>query len=373
MSNPEYFIGLLSGTSIDGIDCVLVDFSQTPPILVSSHTEPLSTTLRDNILTLCADRAISLTLLGETDIALGRNFAHGAISLLQKCNLVAADIVAIGSHGQTVKHHPKGENQFTLQIGDPNTISELTGIATVADFRRKDMAAGGQGAPLTPLFHQSFFANDKCRNAVLNIGGIANVSLLRHNDQPLIGFDTGPGNVLMDSWINLIQGAAYDDNGGWAKSGKCNPQLLEAMMQEAFLALPAPKSTGRELFNLPWLENHLTQYQTISNVDVQATLLEFTAQTIANSVDWRKEKVEEVIVCGGGAHNDALMERLAALLSPVAVKSSAEAGLSPDWVEGVAFAWMAKKTWLGEAIDCQSVTGARHPCILGAIYKAENS
>lgn len=372
MPAPEYFIGLLSGTSIDGIDSVLVDFSKTPPTLVATHTEPISAALRADILTLCADHSISLTLLGETDTALGRIFAHAAINLLQKCSVATTEIVAIGSHGQTVKHHPKGESQFTLQIGDPNCISELTGIPTVADFRRKDMAAGGQGAPLTPVFHQSFFASDKQRKAVLNIGGIANISLLEHAHHPLIGFDTGPGNVLMDSWINFKQGTAYDKNGDWASCGTSNSELLDSMMREPFLSLPFPKSTGRELFNLPWLESHLAQHPVSADQDVQATLLEFTAQTIANSAKWGEEEIEELIVCGGGANNEALMLRLRALLSPIAVLSSAEAGLSPDWVEGVAFAWMARKTWRGEAIDCRSVTGARHPCLLGGIYKAES-
>lgn len=372
MPAPEYFIGLLSGTSIDGIDCVLVDFSRTPPHLVATHSHSVPASLRQNLLRLCQDQSISLRLLGETDIALGRLFAEAVNTLLEKCGLKPAGIIAIGSHGQTIQHHPQGSNRFTMQIGDPNSISAITGITTIADFRRKDMAAGGQGAPLTPLFHQGYFGAGTARRAVLNIGGIANISLLSVDaETPLIGFDTGPGNVLMDTWINLKKGLPFDRNGAWAQSGTVESTLLERLMSEDFFSLPAPKSTGRELFNLPWLTAKLAEAEPIVDVDVQATLLEFTAQTIAQSTDWHSRKIEELIVCGGGAYNTALLHRLRALMAPVRVISSDETGLAPDWVEGVAFAWMARKTWLGEAIDCRSVTGAQHPCILGGIYRSE--
>lgn len=373
MPAPEYFIGLLSGTSIDGIDCALVDFSQTPPHLVATHSQSIPPSLREDLLLLCQqDQATSLRSLGETDIALGRLFAEAVNNLLAKCELKPAHIMAIGSHGQTIQHHPSAPHQFTMQIGDPNTISALTGITTVADFRRKDMAAGGQGAPLTPLFHQGYFGTGNTHRAVLNIGGIANISLLRVDaETPLIGFDTGPGNVLMDSWINLKRGLPFDQNGAWAQSGKVDSTLLQILMSEGFFALPSPKSTGRELFNLPWLTKKLAEMKPIADVDVQATLLEFTAQTIVQSTDWRSRKIEELIVCGGGAHNSALLQRIRTLMAPIRVISSDVVGLAPDWVEAVAFAWMARKAWLGEAIDCRSVTGARHPCILGGIYRSE--
>ncbi len=372
MPAPEYFIGLLSGTSIDGVDCTLVDFSQTPPYLVATHSQSIPASLREDLLLLCQAQSISLRLLGETDIALGRLFAEAVNTLLAKCKLKPADIIAIGSHGQTIQHHPNGSHPFTMQIGDPNTISAITGITTIADFRRKDMAAGGQGAPLTPLFHQGYFGTGTAIRAVLNIGGIANISLLCVDaETPLIGFDTGPGNVLMDSWINLKKGLPFDRDGTWAQGGTVAHKLLERLMSEDFFALPAPKSTGRELFNLPWLIGKLTELEPIADADVQATLLELTAQTISQSTIWRSRKIEELIVCGGGAYNTALLQRLSALMAPVRVISSDEAGLAPDWVEGVAFAWMARNTWLGEAIDCRSVTGARHPCILGGIYRSE--
>ncbi len=372
MSMHEYFIGLLSGTSVDGIDAVVVDFAATPPRLVATHSEPIPDDLRAHILELCSGQPVSLVTLGETDVALGRLFAQAANSLLSKAAIPARDVLAIGSHGQTVMHHPHGACPFTLQIGDPNTIAWLTGISTVADFRRKDMAAGGQGAPLAPLFHQDFFGRQGPDRAVLNIGGIANITLLASSRrQRTLGFDTGPGNVLMDSWIKATRGLAYDHDGQWATTGRINQTLLDVLMSEPYLQRPAPKSTGRELFNLDWLRSHLQNLPTMTEEDVQATLLAFTARSIAQSVDWKSNGVEEVIVCGGGAHNGALMAALQGCMPETRVLSSAAAGLAPDWVEGVAFAWMARKAWLGEAIATGSVTGATGACILGGIYEHE--
>ena len=372
MLSPQYFIGLLSGTSIDAVDCVLADFADPRPILVATHSEPISSALRTDILELCAGKGLSLLHLGETDVIVGRIFAEAVTNLLEKCGLQASDILAIGSHGQTVKHYPAGKNAFTLQIGDPNTISHLTGITTIADFRRKDMAAGGQGAPLAPLFHQSYFLDKNVRRAVLNVGGIANISLLKHDSETeLTGFDSGPGNVLMDWWISLKQGLPYDSGGQWAESGSVHPRLLAQLLDEPYFALPFPKSTGRELFNMDWLESKLITLDTISDADVQATLLELTARSIAQSADWTGRGIQEVAVCGGGAHNSALLRRLAQLIPDIKVFSSARLGLSPNWVEGMAFAWLANKTWKGESIDCTSVTGSSKPCILGGIYLAE--
>jgi anhydro-N-acetylmuramic acid kinase len=372
MSAHEYFIGLLSGTSVDGIDAVVVDFAVTPPRLIATHSEPFPDDLRTNILELCSGKPVSLVNLGETDVALGRLFAQATNALLSKAGLSAGEILAIGSHGQTVMHHPQGKYPFTLQIGDPNTIACLTGISTVADFRRKDMAAGGQGAPLAPLFHQDFFGNSANARAVLNVGGIANITLLASPSRArTLGFDTGPGNVLMDSWINATRGLAYDNDGQWAASGKVSQALLDALMTEPYLQRPAPKSTGRELFNLAWLRARLEGIAPMADEDVQATLLAFTARSIAQSVDWTSNGIQEVIVCGGGARNGALMKALQSSIPETKVLSSATAGLAPDWVEGVAFAWMARKAWLGEAIATGSVTGATRPCILGGIYENE--
>ena len=370
-SEPELFVGVLSGTSMDGVDCVIVDFAPPVPALIAFHTEPIPQPLRQSILQLCNDNHVSLQMLGETDVAIGKVFATGINRLLHDNRIDPASIVAIGSHGQTVKHHPFGLDAFTLQIGDPNTICAITEIDVVADFRRKDIAAGGQGAPLAPMFHQEFFGAHGIRRAVVNIGGISNVSLLQQGELPLIGFDTGPGNVLMDTWIGLNQDKSYDHDGNWAASGKVDKQLLDSMMQDPFFRLPAPKSTGRELFNLSWLMGHLDALSGISDSDVQATLLELTARSIAESIDWAAEQISEIILCGGGAHNRALVYRLQELLRPLPVMTSDNAGLSPDWVEGVAFAWMARKTYRGEPIDCRTVTGATQPCLLGGIYRSE--
>lgn len=370
MSAHEYFIGLLSGTSIDGVDCALVDFAQTPPTLVATHSVAIPSALRESILRLCIDEKISLIELGETDIALGRLFAAAVNQLLTKCGVPSRDVLAIGSHGQTIKHHPFGEHRFTTQIGDPNTIALATGICTIADFRRKDMAAGGQGAPLAPLFHQSFFADLAGRRAILNLGGIANVSLLRHGELPLTGFDTGPSNVLMDSWIGAKRDLPFDKDGEWARSGSVNADLLAALLTEPYLQMPAPKSTGRELFNAAWLEAKLAHFDAIAAADVQATLLEFTARSIADSVNWQGEQIVALYACGGGAKNVYLMERLQQLIAPIPVASSSEAKLDPQWVESMTFAWFARSAWYGDPVDTRSVTGARQVCIHGAIYEA---
>lgn len=372
MSSPRYFIGLLSGTSIDGIDCVLVDFSQSPPQLIATHSEPIPDQLRKSLLTLCSNQSAALQLIGETDIALGRLFAQAVNAMLHEHKLTKDDVVAIGSHGQTIHHQPSGFAPFTIQIGDPNTICELTGISTVADFRRKDMAAGGQGAPLAPVFHQFRFSNESVRRAVLNIGGIANITLLAHaSSRKLTGFDTGPGNVLLDTWVKRHKGVSYDADGQWSSLGEIIPQLLKAMMAEPYFGLASPKSTGRELFNEEWLQKHLDKFGALNPQDVQATLLELTARSIADSVDWAAEDIEELIVCGGGAYNGNLMRRLRTLVPVSKVISSENLGLKPDWVEGVAFAWFAYKTWNSEPIDTTSVTGAKHPCLLGGIYHRE--
>ncbi len=373
MSTHEYFIGLLSGTSIDGIDCVVVDFAQTPPALIGSHTEAIPDDVHRKIHALCADETISLIDLGETDVALGRVFAKAVNQLLSNCGLQHSDILAIGSHGQTIKHHPVGLNRFTLQIGDPNTISYLTGICTIADFRRKDMAAGGQGAPLAPLFHQSYFASQEGRRAVLNLGGIANISLLAYGEFDLIGFDTGPANVLLDGWVSAKKQLPYDHAGQWARTGTVVPALLEALLQEPYLQQSPPKSTGRELFNMPWLQKHLHALPELAEEDVQATLLEYTAVSVANSVDWQHAQITALYVCGGGAQNTFLMERLQELLKPVRVASSSEANLDPHWVEGFTFAWLARNAWYGDPVDARSVTGSQQVTILGGIYESDSN
>jgi anhydro-N-acetylmuramic acid kinase len=372
MASEQYFIGILSGTSMDAVDTVLADFSQKPPALICTHSEPLPDCLHRNILALCEDKPVSLRILGETDINIGKVFAEAVNNLLIKADIVPERIIAIGSHGQTVQHQPEAEPPFTLQLGDPNTIAELTGITTVADFRRKDVAAGGQGAPLTPVFHQAFFACEDKQRVVLNLGGIANISILNHADNSgLKGFDTGPANVLMDSWIHLKKGLRFDADGDWAAQGSISHILLTELLNEPYLHAPPPKSTGRELFNLSWLERKLENMPDLSAVDVQATLLEYTAQTVCRSIMQAAPDCSEVIVCGGGAHNGTLMNRLQEILAKCTVLSTDAVGLAADWVEAMAFAWLAEQTMKKQPVDCSGVTGARHACILGGVYYSE--
>jgi anhydro-N-acetylmuramic acid kinase len=372
MASAQYFIGVLSGTSMDAVDTILADFSQNPPALICAHSEPLPAALHRNILALCDCKPVSLRLLGETDVCIGKVFADAVNSLLIKADVSPQQITAIGSHGQTVQHQPGAEPPFTLQLGDPNTIAELTGITTVADFRRKDVAAGGQGAPLTPVFHQAIFACKDKQRVVLNLGGIANISILtRPGDAGLKGFDTGPANVLMDSWIHLHKGLRFDADGDWAAQGRVNHALLVALLEEPYLHAPPPKSTGRELFNLSWLESKLESKPGLATVDVQATLLEYTAQTVCTSIMQAAPDCSEVIVCGGGVHNGALMGRLQEILHESIVIPSDAVGLAADWVEAMAFAWLAEQAMKKHVVDCTSVTGARHACILGGVYYSE--
>ncbi len=371
MAGPEYFIGVLSGTSMDGVNCSLVEFDDEQTRLLATHSHALPAALRESLLTLCDNQGMDLSLFGHTDIETGREFAGAINALLRESGFEAERVHAVGSHGQTVYHQPTGPAPFTLQIGDPNTIARLTGISTVADFRRKDIAAGGQGAPLAPVFHQAVFGSASRQRVVLNIGGMANISLLAHGTKPLEGFDTGPGNVLMDAWIQSCRGQDYDPGGTWASQGTVQAPLLERMLADPYLALPPPKSTGRELFNRQWLDRQLEGLEELSAEDVQATLLEFTARSISDAIDNCGRIVQEVVVCGGGARNDALMQRLRALQAPTEVYDSDALGLAAEWVEATAFAWFARQAWHRRPVDCRSVTGASRPCIMGGIYYAE--
>lgn len=367
MSGPEYYIGVISGTSTDAVDCGLLEFTEQGPVLAASLSYPYEPALRQRILTLCAEKAGELALLGETDIAIGRTFAAAVLSLLQRENLAPAAIRGIGSHGQTIFHHPQSSHPFSTQLGDPNTIAALTGITTVADFRRMDMAVGGQGAPLAPLFHQYLFRSDTADRVIVNIGGIANISILARH-RPFLGFDTGPGNVLMDHWTWETRQQAYDEGGRFAASGHVHQSLLELLLQEPYFGLPAPKSTGRELFNRRWLLGALSRLPNQPPpADIQATLLELTARTIHQATAGILAP-DSVYICGGGAYNTRLMERLTELFAPAEVNSTAALGLAPDWVEAATFAWLARQRLEGIPVDARSVTGASRPCRLGGIY-----
>lgn len=368
MSDTGYFIGVISGTSVDAIDCALVAIDASGISLVDTYSGQYVPELRQQILDLCDSPEISLKQLGTLDIRVGKAFASAINTLLNNNKLAATSVLAIGSHGQTVFHQPEGEDRFSMQIGDPNVIAELTGITTVADFRRRDMAAGGQGAPLAPLFHQHFFFQPEKSRCVVNIGGMANVTWLNSDPETTPkGYDTGPGNVLMDYWIGQHQGTNYDAGGAWANSGKVHPGLLDQLLSEPYFRLPAPKSTGRELFNGAWLKRQLDTLTELPPAqDVQRTLLELTARSIAAEVS--PGSLDQLIVCGGGAHNIALLQRLQALQPSVEVSSSDDCGLSADWVEAVTFAWLAQCTLGKKAIDSRELTGASHPVILGGVY-----
>jgi anhydro-N-acetylmuramic acid kinase len=368
------FVGLMSGTSLDGIDAVVVDFADGQPGklgTLASACMPIPDAVRERILRLCSPGNHEIDAMGELDSELGTLFAAAATEVIRSAGLRAEDIVAIGSHGQTIRHRPAGTHPFTLQIGDPNTIAELTGITTVADFRRRDVAAGGQGAPLVPAFHAWMFRSADISRAILNIGGMANLTVLPANPSvPVLGFDTGPGNVLLDAWHAKHQGIPIDMNGGWARTGQADTSLLEHLLSERFFISPPPKSTGRELFNLHWLEEALTTTTALKPQDVQATLAELTAVSCAEGVKRWAGEVGELFLCGGGAHNIYLRERIAQHLPDVHVTTTSELGLDPDWVEAVAFAWLARQTIAGLPGNLPAVTGAGHPVVLGGIYQA---
>jgi anhydro-N-acetylmuramic acid kinase len=362
------YVGLISGTSMDGIDAALVRLDGPHFELIDALCVPYAPPLAEHLRGVVASGpGLTLESLAQLDVALGEAFAQAALTLLERSGRRAEDIDAIGSHGQTVRHRPGLDPPFTLQLADANVIAARTGIATVADFRRRDVALGGQGAPLTPVFHAAVLSDPREFRVVANIGGIANLTLLRPEGR-LTGFDTGPGNALMDAWIRARRGEPYDRDGAWAASGHVVEALLQAMLGDPYFDRPPPKSTGVEHFNLRWLETHSPLASTLAPADVAATLCELSARTMTRSLRAHAAGCQRMLVCGGGAHNRTLMQRLAALLPDVVVQSSAEAGLHPDWVEASAFAWLAAQTLAGRPGNDPAVTGARQSSVLGAIH-----
>ena len=364
-------IGLISGTSTDAVDAALVDLTPDGVALIASHSEPIPDDIAAALRTVIDSPTIDRATFWQLDVRVGRLFADAAMKLIEAAGVETSRVRAIGSHGQTVYHAPDGDFPSTVQIGDPNVIAERTGITTVADLRRRDMAAGGQGAPLATAFHDAVFRSTARDRVVVNIGGIANVTLLpAHAERPVLGFDTGPGNTLMDVWIQRIRGATMDADGAWARSGRCNDRLLALLETEPYFALPIPQSTGRELFNLAWLDGYLARLgESPAPEDVQRTLCELTVTTIAAAIRHHAPETREVLVCGGGAHNRLVMERLGEALRPIDVSSTEHIGFDPDWVEAATFAWLAGRTLDGLPGNLPSVTGASHPVILGAVYK----
>ncbi len=369
-SDPDalLYLGLISGTSADGIDAALVRFEPHCE-LVHARTTPWESALRTRLIGLGqGGEATSLDELGALEVRIARAFADAAAQLIADSGVAPAQVRAIGSHGQTVRHRPQADPAFTWQMGDGNVIAERTGIDTVADFRRRDVAAGGQGAPLMPAFHAALLRDAEEDRAVLNLGGIGNFTLLPRIGE-VRGFDTGPANALLDAWCERHTGQAYDADGAFAASGAVDRALLARLLGDPWFALPPPKSTGREQFHLSWLQGQIGDVA-LAPADVQATLLELSAVTLADVLRATQPQTRRVLVCGGGVHNRALMARIVARLPGVLVESTAAHGLDPDYVEAMGFAWLARETLAGRPGNLPSVTGAKGLRVLGTVYPA---
>jgi len=360
----------MSGTSLDGVDVVLVDFSPSYPNLIHSLCLPYPAELKAELAILAQPGANEIERLGLAEADLADCYAHAVQLLLQQSGIDRSRIRAIGCHGQTIRHRPNARQPFSYQIGDQHRLAMLTQIPVIADFRRKDIAYGGQGAPLVPAFHQAIFGAKTQGRCILNIGGIANITLLLPH-QPVQGFDTGPGNCLLDNWIELQQGKAYDANGAYAASGRLDAALLGVLLSDPYFSQIGPKSTGREYFQLTWLQQQLKQLQAVTGympapADVQRTLSRFTAGTIALAVS--RFVVSEIYVCGGGAHNAMLLQDLAELLPQCQISTTASLGVHPDWVEAMAFAWLAYAYVEQIPGNVPAVTGASQALVLGVHY-----
>ncbi|WP_296234595.1 anhydro-N-acetylmuramic acid kinase [Pseudomonas sp. UBA4617] len=360
------YLGVMSGTSLDGLDIALIEQGEQPELL-ATHYLPMPGDLRQELLALCSSGPDEIARAALAENRWATLASEGVRQLLASQGLQADAIRAIGSHGQTIRHEPA--RGFTVQIGNPALLAELTRISVVADFRRRDVAAGGQGAPLVPAFHETLFSHLGQRLAILNVGGFSNLSLIEQ-DKPVRGFDCGPGNVLLDAWIERKRGQAYDADGAWAASGRVQNHLLDTLLADPFFAGSGPKSTGREVFNLAWLDGHLARLPAYRDEDVQATLLELTARSISDSLSNAQQGTEALLVCGGGARNGALMARLGQLLPAARVASTGTHGVDPDWVEAMAFAWLAHCCLENIAANRPSVTAAKGLRVLGAIYPA---
>lgn len=356
----------MSGTSLDGLDICLVEISSTIKLIDSAYLD-LPSEQREELLQLCSPTDNELERLSLAEQQWARLAAQGVNQLLQQQNLTATDIAAIGSHGQTIRHHP--ELGFSVQIGAPALLAELTNICVVSHFRQRDIAAGGQGAPLVPAFHEWVFKPDAQCKAIVNIGGFSNITFLNAGSATT-GFDCGPGNALLDAWIQHHQQKLYDKNGAWAASGTISESFLQQMLQADFFHQQGPKSTGRELFNLPWLKQQLNNFSELSAADVQSTLVELTVTALSRSVRQHAQPVQELWVCGGGAHNGYLLERLSAHLPNTKVSITDEQGVPADWMEAMAFAWLAYRCITKQTANLPEVTGAHGLRILGAIYPA---
>lgn len=373
----KLFIGLMSGTSLDGVDAALVEFNDSgfngnglnhKEQLHVLHTHFLAypSSLRSELLALQHPTENELETTAILANTLARLYATAVTQMLDAANIPSTAITAIGCHGQTIRHRP--ELGFTMQIGNAALLAELTGITVISDFRSRDVAAGGQGAPLVPAFHKAIFSDAKNNRAIINIGGIANITYLASSGETF-GFDSGPGNMLLDAWIKRHLNLDYDDNGNWAKTGNIIAPLLSSMLEDSYFSLPPPKSTGRDLFNIQWLDSHLSDKNYPPN-DVARTLLTLTAYSISKALAEHCGTIDEVYLCGGGAKNSLLCSELKNLLSNIKVADLDELGIDVNWAEAIAFAWLAKQCLNQKTANLAEVTGAKGPRILGAIYQA---
>ena len=365
----KYYIGVMSGTSLDGIDAALVKDENEKLQLVESYSQQFPDDLKNDLEHLLSNFNIHLKKLGEIETFLSHCYSECINKLIEISNVAKEDITAIGCHGQTVFHSPREKYSFTMQLVDGNIIAAETGIPTVVDFRRMDIAVGGDGAPLAPGFHQGYLCSENENRVILNLGGIANVTILDNQGDNVLGFDNGPANCLMDLWIQKCKNQKYDINGEWAASGEINNQLLGDLLNEEYFALVPPKSTGKELFNLNWLDKKLKSYSDIKNNDIQATLCELTAVSIANDIKKYSPNANALYICGGGAFNKQLQKRFKHLLPNLKVATTMELGIDPQWVEAIAFAWLAKMRIENKPANLPSVTGAKKKVLLGVIYK----
>ena len=367
-SEPELYIGLMSGTSMDGIDAALVDFSDTLPVLIDSHSHQWPDPIQQALIEARDIPDNELDTLTSLDNQTAEIFADACNSLLKKTGTQSQSITAIGNHGQTIRHRPDIDNPFSLQIGNANKLTALTSIDVISDFRTADIKAGGQGAPLVPAFHQAMFRNDKSNRVIVNIGGIANITVLPKDEtQKVIGFDCGPGNTLMDAWMSLHKQRQFDADGILACSGKTNARLLANLLMDEYFQLPAPKSTGFEYFNLEWLNSKLAEAKLTEELDiadVQSTLCDLTATSIIRAINLHAADTDEIYICGGGVHNKELMLRLQTL-TKYSVQTTEVLGVHPDWVEAMAFAWLAYQHTHQQTGNLPSVTGANKALVLG--------
>ncbi|MFO7580404.1 MAG: anhydro-N-acetylmuramic acid kinase [Nitrosomonas halophila] len=364
--SATHYIGIMSGTSLDGVDAVLVDFTQSCPL---EHTcyMPYDAALRAALLALNQRSEDELHRAAVLANRIARLYAESVRRLLDETGINPRQIVAIGCHGQTVRHYPQPENGYSIQLVNGALLAELTGIAVVTDFRSRDIAAGGQGAPLVPAFHQEVFAHSAIDRSIVNIGGIANITCLPVNGH-VTGFDCGPGNILLDAWCARHLDTPYDRDGQWGVSGRVIPRLLENLQAFPYFSLPPPKSTGREMFNIDWLQSYLQGDEAAQ--DVQATLVALTATTITRAVSAYFPEADEIYLCGGGAHNGALVDQLRQGLPASDIKLTNALGIDADWVEACAFAWLAQRAIERAPGNLPDVTGANESRILGAIYPA---